>query len=163
LEAINNLAGVRYAQDRLAEAADLFREVFEGCQHSLSDDDPLTLKVGNNLAHCLTKLGRLQEAEAILDFVVTQADIVLADDDFDAAIFHGNYGECLAKLGRCREAQRHLDAAYQTLNKRVGPEHDATRKAVLRLAEFHETCGDPAQAAAFRSLLTSADATGGKK
>lgn len=162
LEVINNLAGLFYREKKIAEATDLFREVFDGCQRALDNDDPLTLKVGNNLAHCLTKLGRLQEAETILDFVVSQAEIVLPKDDFDAALFRGNYGDCLTKLGRCTDAQKHLDAAYKILEKKVGPSHPATQKAIVRLAEYHDKCGSGDQARAYRAMLEPAPAMAGK-
>jgi tetratricopeptide (TPR) repeat protein len=155
LEAVNNLAGLRYQQDRVSEAVELFRELHGACRRVLTPEDVLTLKVGNNLARCLTRLDQLEDARAILEVVVAQADEILPTDDFNAALFHGNYGECLARLGKCHDAEPHLTASYKAIKKRVGAAHDATRKAIQRLAEFHEKCGPVEKARAFRDLLAA--------
>ena len=142
LEAANNLAGVLYAEGKLTEAIELFQQVYEGCRGALPPGDPLTLKAGNNLAHCLMKGGHMEQAVTILANVVPQAEKLWPGGTVDLAIFRGNYGECLSRLGRCDEAGRQLSAAYSFVEARLGPDHDLSRKTILRLKEHRHRCGD---------------------
>ncbi|HXI03099.1 MAG TPA: hypothetical protein VNI57_07970 [Candidatus Saccharimonadales bacterium] len=66
------------------------------------------------------------------------------------ALARSSHGQCLAALGRRAEAEKELVAGYEGMKRALGEDHDRTRAAATRLAEFYDAWGRPEEAGRYR-------------
>ncbi|MBL8725702.1 MAG: tetratricopeptide repeat protein [Planctomycetes bacterium] len=141
-----SLAVLRQSQGRLAEAAELYREVLAADLRLYGERHPDTLSARMNLATVLMKLGQKGEAMPMLDAAYTglqkaygDAHTTTALAAWQLAVHHydeGHYAQALPLLERCVAIRR------QTF----GPLHQSTGKALELLALSTARLGNPQDA-----------------
>jgi serine/threonine-protein kinase len=94
-------------------------------------------------------LGDAAAAERHLREAVALRRAILPPGHWLIANTESLLGECLAARGRHGEAERLLTASYERLLADRGPDHERTRDARVRLAQFYRARGRPADAAQY--------------
>ncbi len=155
LSSLSNLAWVRNAMGKRAEALASYRTLVESSNRALGPNDPKSLAIANNYAFCLMRAGRPEEAEPIFRALGKSAETAYPAKHINRALFAGNLGECLVKLKRCDEAEQLLLTAYRAVSQKLTTDQKPVQKALRRLVEFYEKCGRPDEAAVYRAQLTS--------
>ena len=147
---LNNLASVLFRKGDLAGAEKVFEQLVERDLAKLGDSHPDYGNSLNNLAHIRMRSGDAEGAEPIFREALAVYERGLPPDHWLRALARGNHGECLAALGRHAEAERELMAGYVAMVKALGDDHDRTKKASNRLADFYDRAGRTAEAARYR-------------
>jgi tetratricopeptide (TPR) repeat protein len=125
-ELLNNLANLRQAQGRYAEAEATYREALADVTARMGEDHPFTLGLTNNLGSLLRTQGKFDEAIATQRKALELARKVFGPDHPDTLTLGNNFGLMLTEAGRYDEAH---DVYLDTLDRRrrtLGEEHPAT-------------------------------------
>jgi CHAT domain-containing protein/lipopolysaccharide biosynthesis regulator YciM len=138
--ALNNLANVRAAQARYADAQALYREAGEAAR--ASGDRSLAARAATNLARALLDGGRVDEAKTALPAARDQLGALPASSAKALGLI--SVGRLYARLGSAGEAYRALDAAAAAADE--ANDARALSSALGYLAELYAGANRPAEA-----------------
>ncbi len=149
------VANARYKQGLLLlgagqhpAARTAYEEALALRQAERGPDDPYTLSLMSELGEALLEHGPATEAESYLRTALKRQRAIDADPA-DLAYTRRILGRCLMTQGRYSEAESLLQAAYRA----DVPTESA--EAARDLVALYEQIGAPAQAAAYRTLVTA--------
>jgi len=154
-----NLGRVLDTEGREAPAEEALRKALSIQREKLSSPHANTATTLALLGDLLVRTGRPGEAEPLLREALEMRTAILPDGHWGLALTRSVLGACLAAQGRAAEADGLLTESAATLEASLGLEDRRTRAALTRAAEFYESTGDRARAAAARRKL-SEDAGG---
>jgi tetratricopeptide (TPR) repeat protein len=130
---LNNLAGLLWATNRLAEAEPLMRRALAIDEASLGPDHPNVAVCLNNLAGFLRFSGRVAEAEPLYRRALAIDEASFGPDHPNVAIRLNNLAELLGAIARLAEAEplmrRHL-AIFIDFERKNGHPHPYRDQAI---------------------------------
>jgi tetratricopeptide (TPR) repeat protein len=103
---LNNLAVLRFDQERYQESIDLQQESIRIWETALGKEHPSLVAPVNNLATTYLKMGRFDDAELTLRHAMNVCKKTLGENHPDYAVLLKNYAVVLRKLDRKREAKK---------------------------------------------------------
>jgi tetratricopeptide (TPR) repeat protein len=103
--ALNNLAVLRFDQERYQESVDLQRESIRVFETALGKEHPSLVAPLNNLATTYVRMRRFDDAERTLQRAINVCKKTLGEDDAHYAVLLENYAVVLRKLDRKRESK----------------------------------------------------------
>lgn len=160
LMVMQNLASVLEARGKYDEVETVIRRIVELQRR---EQPPGHWRVGSalvsGLGGLLMRRGRYAEAEPVLREGVAIYEAALGEDHSWTANARGVLAACLFGLGRDREARELARASREVLAAQERLTSD-NRFGIERSANFLDAVGEPAEAAAFRALLTEDDEAG---
>ncbi len=104
--AFNNLAVLRFDQERYQESVDLQLESIRVWETALGKEQPSLVAPLNNLATTYLKMARFDDADLTYRRAINICGKTLGEDHLEYAILLKNYAVVLRKLGRKREAKK---------------------------------------------------------
>jgi tetratricopeptide (TPR) repeat protein len=111
--ALNNLAVLRFDQERYAESVDLQQQSIRVWETAVGEEHPSLVLPLNNLATSYVKMEHFEEAERTFHRAIDVCSKTLGEDHLDYAVLLRNYTVVLRKLGRKREAKKFEAQARQ--------------------------------------------------
>jgi len=128
-----NLAYVLIARERYAEAGEILRETLARRGTSLPDEHPI-------VASCLVLQGRIFMAERSYDLAherfvecLRLRSKTLDPGHWLIAVTKSHLGECLILQGNQALGRELVLNSYEDISERLGPNHEITRQAKLRI------------------------------
>jgi len=155
LRVANTLAVVYQNQNRLAEAENLLRDTLRTCRELLGDEHGETSTAVISLGQVLMLQGKFVEAEKAIRESLRLCEKKVASSHWLLADRRSTLGICLLWQHRTEEAESLLVDNYPLLRDALGPGHELTIAALLRLAHFYQTIGDEENLARCRKVLLS--------
>jgi tetratricopeptide (TPR) repeat protein len=128
------LSGTYWQQSRANEAAEIQKQVLQGCMKSLGPDHPKTLKVMDTLGTSRGYQGRYKEAVELHEKAIEGMTRVLGADCEDTLLAVDNLGRILSRNFRHEEAKNQHLKAVAGMKKVLGPTHLSTLFAMENLA-----------------------------
>ncbi|MFO1514299.1 MAG: ECF-type sigma factor [Verrucomicrobiota bacterium] len=144
--ALENLAMLRWRQERLAEAEVLMHQVYAQRQKLLPEGHPDILNALNNLGNIAHAAKRFAEAEKIYRQVLQAKVQYQGSDHPSLAVTYQNLGWALFEQGKSVEAQDCFARAVQLRRKVLGAEHPNYASSLGSLADVHRASGNYADA-----------------
>jgi len=132
--ALNNLAQLLQATNRLKEAEPLMKRALEIDQASFGPDHPKVAIRLNNLAQLLQATNRLKEAEPLMKRALEIDEKSFGPDHPDVAIDLNNLAGLLQATNRLKEAEPLMIKVLEIVEKSLGPEHTKVATALNNLA-----------------------------
>lgn len=151
-----NLARLRAAQHRYAEADQLFRSVIQTYQQAAGPDYIFLGSARTDYGRMLLEAGRYEDGRAqllkALAFFARSPEHVKDGEGFDQDA-RNLLGEALARLGKTKEAESLLVDGYEGLLRSQGPKNRRTQAARERVVAYYEAKGDERSAARYRAKV----------
>ena len=141
--ALNNLAQLLQATNRLAEAEPLMRRALEIDEASYGQDHPAVAIDINNLAQLLKATNRLAEAEPLMRRALEIDEASYGKDHPDVARDLNNLATLLQATNRLAEAEPLMRRALGIFTASYGPEHPRTRTVQANLDALPADLGKP--------------------
>jgi len=110
---LNNLAVLRFHQERYKESVDLQQQSIRIYETALGKENPSLVSALNNLAITYVKMEDFEDAEGTLQRAIDVCGKTLGKDHLNYAALLENYAVVLRKLGRKREAKKFKTKADQ--------------------------------------------------
>jgi tetratricopeptide (TPR) repeat protein len=134
--ALNNLAQLLQATNRLAEAEPLMRRALEIDEESYGPDHPAVATDLNNLAQLLQDTNRLAEAEPLMRRALEIAEANFGPDHPRVAAGLNNLATLLQDTNRLAEAEPLMRRALQICEASFGPDHSWVAICLNNLAQL---------------------------
>jgi len=116
----------------------LHERALETREAVLHEEHPDLARSRTAVAMLHMRLGDPDAAEPLLLSVLRRHEAVMGQQHWRTAVARRRYGECIAAANRHDEAERQLQAAYDTLQHILGPDHAETRAASTALEASKE-------------------------
>jgi CHAT domain-containing protein/phage tail protein X len=145
--ALNELAQLLKATNRLAEAEPLMRRALAISEKSFGPEHPDVVTVLNNLALLLQANNQLAEAEPLMRRALAISEKSLGPDHPRVATHLNNLALLLQVTNRLAEAEPLMRRALAISEKNFGPAHPDVARGLNNLALFRAELRDWAQAA----------------
>ena len=113
---LNNLAVLRFDQERYQESVDLQQQSIQAWETALGKEHPSLVAPLNNLGTTYVKMAYFADAERTFRRAIDVCSKTLGEDHLDYAVVLKNYAVVLRKLGRKREAKK-LQAQGQQIER----------------------------------------------
>ena len=133
-EALNNLALLLQATNRLKEAEPLMRRALEIDEKRYGPEHPKVAIRLNNLALLLQTTNRLQEAEPLMRRAVKLREEKVGADDPAVAVALNNLALLLQATNRLQEAEPLMRRTLAIDEQSYGPEHPSVARDLNNLA-----------------------------
>lgn len=104
--ALNNLAVLRFDQERYQESVDLQQQSIRAWETALGKEHPSLVAPLNNLGTTYVKMAHFDDAERTFRRAIDVCSKTLGEDHLDYAVLLENYAVVLRTLGRKREAKK---------------------------------------------------------
>jgi len=134
--ALNNLAQLLQATNRLAEAEPLMQQAWQIHEASYGPDHPLVAIDINNLATLLQATNRLAEAEPLMRRVVGIFEKAYGENHPQVATALNNLAQLLQATNRLSEAEPLYRRALKMDEASYGPDHPAVATDLNNLAQL---------------------------
>jgi hypothetical protein len=134
--ALNNLAGLLQATNRLVEAEPLVRRALEIDEASYGNNHPVVARDLNNLAGLLQATNRLAEAEQMYRRALAINEASYGNDHPDVAINLNNLAGLLQATNRLAEAEPLMRRALAIDEASYGNDHPKVATRLNNLAEL---------------------------
>ncbi len=155
LGSLGNLEGLLYSRRRFAEAAALAIKVLSARRRLLGNDHPRTATAMHNLASSYYRLSEYARAEPLFQEAIETRRRVLGETHPSTARSRARLSEMFVAQRRYGDAEPLALAASQGFLASLGAVHELTQSTVRELAQLYDAWGKPAQAAEWRSKLTT--------
>jgi len=132
--ALNNLAQLLKATNRLAEAEPLMRRALEIDEKSFGPAHPKAATRLNNLASLLQDTNRLAEAEPLMRRALDIAEASYGPEHPDVATALNNLAQLLQDTNRLAEAEPLMRRVVELFEQSFGPAHSNVATALNNLA-----------------------------
>jgi tetratricopeptide (TPR) repeat protein len=116
--AFNNLAVLRFDQERYQESVDLQLESIRVWETALGKEHPSLVAPLNDLATTYLKMARFDDADLTYRRAINTCRKTLGENHFEYAVLLKNYSVVLRKLGHKREAKK-IEAQGQEIQRAV--------------------------------------------
>ena len=148
----HNLGNTLRKLDRLDEAVPLLEKAAAGFEGSFGDSHRYTLSCNDWLGRLYCMTGRVERGLECSTEVLELAGDMYPEDSEELALHRLHHGQNLTAAERYVEALGYLMRAHEAF---VALEGTSTRDAAVEaIAELHEKCDRPEEAAAWRAKLT---------
>lgn len=134
-----NLAFVLLSLGKTDEAESFARETLTHRGPNLPDEHPVVSSAFLTLGRTLLARDSVNEALDAFERCLELRRRTLAPDHWLLATTTSFIGECLVRLGEVSRGLRLLEVSYESLNEKLGHEHDQTREAHERWVSFQGT------------------------
>jgi tetratricopeptide (TPR) repeat protein len=134
--ALNNLAGLLRATNRLAEAEPMYRRALQIDEASYGLDHPKVAILLNNLAQLLQDTNRLAEAEPLMRRALAIDEASYGLDHPNVAIRLNNLAQLLQATNRLAEAEPLMRRALQIDEASYGLDHPEVARDLNNLAQL---------------------------
>jgi len=134
--ALNNLAQLLQATNRLAEAEPLKRRALAIDEASYGNDHPDVARDLNNLAQLLQATNRLAEAEPLMRRALASDEASYCNDHPNVAIYLNNLAQLLQATKRLEEAEPLMRGALAIDEARYGNDHPKVAIRLNNLAQL---------------------------
>ncbi|MBX3419832.1 MAG: tetratricopeptide repeat protein [Pirellulaceae bacterium] len=134
--ALNNLAQLLQATNRLAEAEPLMRRALAIDEQSFGAEHPLVAIRLNNLAQLLQDTNRLAEAEPLMRRALAIDELSYGAEHPDVAIDLNNLAQLLQATNRLAEAEPLMRRALAIDEQSYGAEHPSVARDLNNLAQL---------------------------
>lgn len=152
--ALDDLARLRAAQGRSAEAQAGFTDVLDRLRRSLGYNHPHVACALERLASAEMQSGGLEEAELNLRECLRVRSLILGEHwlvDHTQNVLAG----CLLQMGRFQEAEDLLVPAYERIRAERGNRDSLAQEILERIILLYESWNKPAEAAHYRVILAA--------
>lgn len=126
IQALSNIASLRYAQGQLAEARQRFEEALELSTRELGPEDHATVALMVNLAIVLEDLSLSDESLALLEKAHEIYTRTRGPEHLDTLWVVNSLATRYAGLGRLEDAERLLSGAMRIHREKLGEDHPET-------------------------------------
>jgi CHAT domain-containing protein len=144
--ALNNLAQLLQATNRLAEAEPLMRRALAIDEKSLGPEHPDVATRLNNLAQLLQATDRLAEAEPLMSRALAIDEKSFGPKHPKVATDLNNLAQLLKATNRLAQAEPLMRRALSIDEKSFGPEHPNVARDLNNLAQLLQDTNRPAEA-----------------
>jgi tetratricopeptide (TPR) repeat protein len=144
--ALNNLASLLQATNRLAEAEPLYRRALAIEEESYGNDHPEVATTLNNLALMLRAKGHLAEAEPLIRRALVIDEANYGPSHPNVGIRLNNLALLLLATGRLLEAEPMLEKAVAMAEGSYGPDHPTVANRLNNLAQLLQATNRLAEA-----------------
>jgi len=160
--ALNNLAQLLKATNRLAEAEPLMRRALAIDEKSFGPEHPKVAIRLNNLAALLKATNRLAEAEPLMRRALAIDEKSYGPEHPEVATDLNNLAQLLQDTNRLAEAEPLMRRVVEIFEKSYGPEHPNVARALNNLAQLLQATNRLAEAGPLmRRALDIAEASYG--
>ncbi|UCD75653.1 MAG: serine/threonine protein kinase [Phycisphaerales bacterium] len=154
LKAMDNLAVFLKHAGHLEEAEVYYVRGLNGCRRLLGDAHPSTLTAMHNYGTFLFSTDSYEESISLFEEAVELAHHALGDRNPLTQAIRKRFALILKRRERYDEAEIQYLSLYRAVLDELGPSHDRTQKAIRDLARLYEEWQRPAEAAAYKAMLS---------
>lgn len=143
---LNDVAAALKAQEKFADAEDMFRRALALSTRHFGAEHFKTLIVQRSLADTLRRLGKTDEAEAILRDTLEISERVLGEAHEDTLVNMNTLALLLHTQGNLDDAEPMYRRTIRVSTELLGPKHPDTLAATYNLAWLYRWRKRPAEA-----------------
>ena len=155
LYSMRKLAALLRMQGRLDEAELILGQEVETSRRVLGRNHDEAIAALAEMAHLREAQGRIADAAELSRQTVEQALRAKLKDDWQMAIYRLDHGRYLTRIRQFPQAEKSLLESLAALKTLLGQDHPLAKKTTQHLVELYEAWSKPAQAAEYRTILST--------